>query len=186
MALEAPAGLQFDRSEIMTPRITLEDILAVQSLAMGFLRFRARTRRNNSSEHRHGFSMYEPGTGDVRAVEDIYDGTVDAYLTCSVRKVEYDQWRMRVSFLSMLMTKETKRMNVRENYEFDWLRNGNRMAWAWTVQTDQTESGKTVLETYNVHPIETDEIDEVRVRMVDMSERVNPLQAGSFMDGGQL
>lgn len=168
-----PQQPQYERQDILQSRLTIEDIFAVQALAMGCIRMRARTRISDYPNKRYGFSMYD------KATDSLDDGSEDQYLTCLVKKVSYDQWRMRVSFLSMYMNEETKRMSVRDDYLFDWLKNGNNMAWASTTLREATDEGLRSTQ-FNIRPLNSDEVGELRVRMSETSERVNPLQPGSI------
>jgi hypothetical protein len=168
---------QLPSEEITLAQVDLEDILAVQALAMGSIRMRARTRKTDALNKRYGFAMYEPGSnGDA---EEIYDGSTDRYMSCSVRKVAPDQWHMAVSFLSMVNVEELARCNARELYQFDWLRDGRRMAWASTTIRYRNDETAFDLVT-DAHPVTQAECTELQFRMRDMCDRVNPLQPGSI------
>ncbi|HET8690181.1 MAG TPA: hypothetical protein VFL81_01990, partial [Candidatus Saccharimonadales bacterium] len=173
---------QFDRNEIMHPRISLDDILAVQALTMGFLRWRARTRKHDPLTKRRSFGMLDSDSPMPLSEEDIYDGSTDTYLTCTVKKIHYDQWRMRVSFLTNWREEELKQANVREQFMFDWLRNGNRMAWTSTTIT-RVEGDTTTQDISGIKPIDNQDLDEMKARMIEHTEKVNPIEEGSFMGG---
>lgn len=168
--LEIPSSRQFPKGELMEPRVSMEDILAVQSLAMGYLSRRARTSRNHNRHH--GFAMYDrEGLDD----DQLYDGSEDSYMSCLVKKVGYDQWRMRVSFLTMTMSEETKHDARREDYAFDWLKNGNRMAWTWTKYRISDPAGNRIETICDVRPTEAVECESLKLRMLEFSEKSGPL-----------
>lgn len=75
------------------PLVSLDDILAVQALAMGYIRRRARTRKTDLDNRRHGFVMYDGTAG-----EDVYDGTTSTFMGCVVRKQGFGHWNMVVSY----------------------------------------------------------------------------------------
>lgn len=123
---------QIPHEFLLTAQVSIEDILAVQSLAMGFLRMRARTQRRNPQLKRYGFVMLDKGGLDEA---DVYDGSTDTYMGCFVQKVHPDQWHMLVSFLDTTNTEATKAQNTRRMYIFDWLRSGKHGTPKYFVST---------------------------------------------------
>lgn len=167
---------QIPHEFLREPQLSLENILAVQALSMGFLRMRARSRRQQPEQKRHGFVMFDKGGSDI---EDVYDGSTDTYMGCLVQKVSYDQWRMVVSLLSTLNTEPTKAQNVRRLYKFDWLRNGNRQAWHSEILRRYEGNGQTV-QMLAAHPINDDICLGLQEEMLAICQRANPLTSDSI------
>lgn len=166
---------QLPREAIFRPLVSMDDILAVQALTMGYLRMRARARRSNNDDKRHGFTMYDKAPDEGA----LYDGSEETMLSCIVRKVSHNRWHMRVSFLSTQLLELCKDTNSREQFYFDWDRQGNRMAWTATnvihiVDDDRQEF------VINAHPVTPDECEALKERMYHVSECVNPLLPGSI------
>lgn len=176
-----PLQPQLEKRDLMEPRLDIDDILAVQTLAMGFLRWRARRRLHDEQNQKHGFVMLDSDGPVPLSTEDIYDGSVDTYMGCLVRKLSFDQWTMRVSFVTNERTEDRRAELSRQVYAFDWLKNGNRMAWASTSRLSELPDGGRLREIYDIHPVDSAEAGQLMARMQDVSQRVNPLTEDSFM-----
>ena len=162
---------------IREPQLEIEDIFAVQSLLMGYLRKRARSPRSNHEARSHYITMLDGGNG---ATDEAYDGSVDTYMTGKVQKRTMHQWRMLVSFLEVVNTEETSKINTRELYRFDWLSNGNRQAWYSSVTKQRLEEGLLV-KVNDTHPVSSDESLALQDRMLEVSEAVNPITSDSLL-----
>lgn len=77
---------QLPHEFIDQPSIELEEILAVQSLVMGYLRKRARTRLTDIKAKRYGLCMLEQA-GSGEPAEEAYDGSADTYMTAQISKL---------------------------------------------------------------------------------------------------
>lgn len=161
------------------PLISLESILSVQSLAMGFLRYRARTRKSWRDDRKHGFAMSETTGGDT-SEPSVYDGSVTEYMSCLVRKLSFDQWHMKVMFRENHNTQDEKAKSYLDMYAFDWLRGGNRMAWGWSQEIRSISGQETQCTYRDVHRVGDAEAEDLRSRMIEKAERVNPLAEDSI------
>lgn len=94
------------------PSIPVEEVLAIQSLAMSTVRERARRVRVQDSIHR--FVIYDSSAGPIGS------NGLDTFLSVSVGKKDFRWWQMSVSFLSLLMNHKLRYSNTRELYRFDW------------------------------------------------------------------
>lgn len=97
------------------PALRVDEVLAVQALAMGYVRAQARRVHISDAEpRRHRFALYQNSGGRVGT------GETDMFLAVSAGKTDFRQWSMRISFLEMALTHERRYSNYREIYEFDW------------------------------------------------------------------
>lgn len=153
-------GEDLGLEEQFEPLISMSSIFAVQTLGMQ-LRESARTtlRKGNG---RHGFSMLENVNTDEHA---IYDGTIEEYMSFRIAKLHHDQWRMRVSFRQNELTEQTKKESHIDDYFFDWLRNGNRMA-LYTNRHKDASSNQTVNIIGDRHLITDEEAKMLQERMI--------------------
>ena len=157
---------------INEPQLEIEDILAVQSLIMGYLHRRARTSRSDAETKNHLLSMINNSNGatiDLNNPNGVYDGSTDTYMSCKVQKRDRDQWNMVVSFLESTNTEETKTMNTREVYRFDWLANGNRQAWYRSTTKSRIDEGLK-FDVNGTHPISSEECIDLQDRMLEISQ----------------
>jgi len=90
--------------------LKLEDVLAVQSLAMNIREHARRVRTGDPRAHRY---VILDNCGQML-------GGTDTYFGVSVSKPSFRQWRMRVSFLENIFEEEQWHANYREVYAFDW------------------------------------------------------------------
>lgn len=164
---------------IREPQLEIEDILAVQSLMMGYLRKRARRPRTDQETKSHYLTMLDY-SNEADDPDEMYDGSIDTYMSCKVQKRDYNQWRMLVSFLEVANVRELNQTNTREMYRFDWLNNGNRQAWYTSVTKQRQEEGLYV-QVNATHPITSDECLRLQDRMLEVSEAVNPITIDSIM-----
>lgn len=165
---------------IKDPLLEIEDILAVQSLTMGYLRTRARTKKHDLAAKNYGFAMIDRGNSDNDA-EGVYDGTSDTYMSCLVRKIQHDQWRMSVSMLDVVNTEMTKKTNIRRMHRFDWLKNGNCQAWyTETLKTQLGKSAGVSVQILKNHPISSKDCINLQNEMLAVSERANPISSESI------
>lgn len=168
---------QLPHDLIRSPYIEMEDILAIQSLTMGYLRWRSRTRVNDEKNKRYGLCMFDTQANDDPDV--LYEGNIHTYMTTQLKKPARDQWHMTVNFRESLDTEATNYADTHEKYIFDWLRNGNRAAWY--TKTQRWDDGEgIVIKALDAHPLTSEETDNLQQRMLDHSERVNPMAAGSI------
>ena len=168
------------------PQLEIEDILAVQSLMMGYLRKRARRPKTVQETRSHYLTMLDVDS-ECDNPDEVYDGSTDTYMTCKVQKRDYNQWRMLVSFLETTNVKQLNQTNTRELYRFDWLNNGNRQAWYTSVTRQRQEEGLYV-QVNATYPITSDECLRLQDRMLEVSESVNPITSDSILiprPGGQ-
>lgn len=152
--------------DLLTPKVRLNSILAVQALGMA-LHDQARTTLK-SGERKYGFSMLD-NSETMEHVE--YDGSMEEYMSFRVAKVNHDQWQMRVRFRQNELTRETNRESYIDDYLFDWLRNGNRMAFFTNRRVEKTD-GITVEDIREIHPVTDDEVTVLQERMVVHSDKV--------------
>lgn len=96
--------------------IPLKQVLALQSLAMGV--FRERARREVSKQKMTGYVLFDKSEGDMGS------GATDTYMGVISRKLKYDYWQFTVSFLTYVMREEVRYSNLREQYRFNWHANG--------------------------------------------------------------
>lgn len=167
---------EIERGELLYPQLDIESIFATQALAMGFLRYRARTRRKSDNKKAYGFALLDTNGSN----DEAYDGSEEELLTCRIEKVTFDQWRMSIRFRHNLLTVATKDQSLVEDYRYDWLRNGNNQAWASTTEIDASGSDGSAHTMIDRHPIALDENNELRLRMHDVAHAANPLQPGSI------
>jgi hypothetical protein len=153
-------GIDLGEEQQFSPVINMTSIFAIQTLGMQ-LRETARTtlRKGNG---RHGFSMLENVNTDEHTV---YDGTTEEYMSFRIAKLNYDQWRMRVSFRQNELTEETKKESHIDDYFFDWLRNGNRIA-IYTNRHKDASAGRTVNIIGDRHLITDEEAKDLQQRMI--------------------
>jgi hypothetical protein len=153
-------GADLEQEEQLEPLISMTSIFAVQTLGMQ-LRETARTtlRKGNG---KHGFSMLENVNTDEHAV---YDGSTEEYMSFRIAKLHHDQWRMRVSFRQNELSEQTKKESHIDDYFFDWLRNGNRMA-VYTNRHKDASSNGTVNVIGERHLITDNEAKELQERMI--------------------
>lgn len=175
---------QWPEAMIREPQLEIEDILAVQSLTMGYLHKRARTRVKKLDERKYGFAMINRGNLDNDA-ETIYDGTSDTFMSCQVRKVEHDQWHMAVHFTEVINTEAAKNINTRRMYVFDWLRNGNRAAWFTEMYKARSDEGLYVQMLQN-HPLTSGACLDLQDEMLEMSQKANPMSSDSMWIGPRV
>lgn len=153
---------QQERSEIMYSKITVEDIFAIQSLMMTRVRERARTTMVDETKKLHGVSLLD--TQSDATIATAYDGSVERYMTCRVKKPRHDQWRMTIRFFEASNTEAYRHVGLEEHYYFDWLRNGNVAAW-YTLGEKENFGDKTTNEIIDVRPITSTMCDELREQM---------------------
>lgn len=170
---------ELPRELIERPLIEIEEILAVQSLVMGYLRKRARTKLNNRKDKRYGLCMLEQAGGG-ESTQDTYDGSADTYMTAQISKPERDQWHMTVSMLDVTNIDELAQTSIRQLYRFDWLRNGNRQAWYSEVLRKRTEEG-LYMEPFETRPIDSERVLALQNEMLRVSQAVNPIDSSSIM-----
>ena len=170
---------QLPHEMIERPLIEVEEILAVQSLVMGYLRKRARTKLNNRKDKRYGLCMLEQA-GSGESAEDAYDGSADTYMTAQISKPKHDQWHMTVSMLDMTNTEEQAQTSIRQLYRFDWLRNGNRQAWYSEMLRKRTDEG-LYMEPLETKPIDSERVLALQNEMLRVSQSVNPIDSSSIM-----
>ncbi len=163
---------------IREPQLDMVDIFAVQSLVMGYLLRRARTTRNDATERKYRLAMLDNETLGPDQVA--YDGSHDTYLSCKVQKIRHDQWRMLVSFLETYNTEDTKSLNHRQTYLFDWLRNGNRQAWFTDTTRHRSDEG-LYLKVNATHPITSEACLQLQDRMLAVSQAANPIETTSIL-----
>lgn len=92
--------------------IPLDNVLHLQSIAMGVLRERAR--RVESKPKMTGFVLFDRSPGDMDS------NAIDTYMGVVARKVTHDYWQFSVSFLSYMMNQKLRYSNHRELYRFNW------------------------------------------------------------------
>ena len=153
-------GIDLGEEEQFNPVISMTSIFAIQTLGMQ-LRETARTtlRKGNG---RHGFSMLENVNTDEH---DVYDGSTEEYMSFRIAKLNHDQWRMRVSFRQNELTEDTKKESYIDDYFFDWLRNGNRMA-VYTNRHKDASDGRTINVIGDRHLITDEEAKDLQQRMI--------------------
>lgn len=148
-----------DRSEVLCPKIAIDDVLATQALAMQLLREQSRSVMRG--DRRHGFSLLN----SVHSQRDeLYDGSLEEYMACRVAKVSHDQWRMRVRFRQNELTEEMKKSSFVDDFSFDWLRNGNLQAWYGNYMVKATPEG-TFEQWKDITPITPLMIETLHDRM---------------------
>lgn len=177
--LPTPRGsfLRIDNSEplqaeeLQTSKIDIDTILSIQSLGMTICGS-ARTRLR-SGDKKHGFSMLE--NSDTQE-DEFYDGSSEEYMSFRVAKVHYDQWKMLVRFRQNELSEEKSTTSYIDDYHFDWLRNGNNMAFnsVRSVEImDIEDRGITTIETINdFHALTSEEGMGLRDRMIVHSDKV--------------
>lgn len=177
------AGEEPPRSELIRPQLEMADIFAVQALVMGYIRLRARSKKNDYDDKKYLMAMLDEAES-VDDAENFYNGSQDTYMTCRVHKPLHDQWRMTVRFLHEINTKERASTNVSETYRFDWLRNGNRQAWYEAIRRTDVMIDDSQIDEIQIlerHPITSNECEKLQQRMVEVCESVNPLSQQSIL-----
>jgi hypothetical protein len=165
-----------ERLDVLHPLVTIESIYAVQSLAMGILRHRSRTKLKDVVARKYGFAMYNDSLADD---EVAYNGASEEYMSYRVRKVAYDQWKMRIRFRQNELSEETRRESYIDDYMFDWMRNGDHMAWFSNRKVSAWE-GHTFEDITTIEPLDEAQIADLQQRMIEVTNTVNP--AGSIFN----
>lgn len=122
--------------------IPVDEVRAIQALAMGSLSKQARTRLDD--EKMSGFVLYDNPVPS----ELIGTSAVDVFMGVVSRKMEYDYWQFTVSFLTMMNSDELRHSNTRELYRFNWNNQGRCVG--------------TKILTDNYHPIVNTRYDTER------------------------
>lgn len=151
---------QWERSDVLSPQIGIEDVLATQALVMRLLHERPRTVL--SGEKRHGFALVNNIVQADR--EEFYDGSTEEYLACRVAKVNHDQWRMRIRFRENTFTEEQKTTSYIDDFSFDWLRSDNLQAWHGKYLLKKTPEG-TYERWKDIMPISTEMLETLHSRI---------------------
>jgi hypothetical protein len=118
-------GNSWERKDVLNPLIGIDSVLATQALVMQLL-----AKQNRSilrGDKKHGFAALNNTQTDQG---EMYDGSLEEYLSCRVAKIAYDQWKMRVRFRQNELTESNKMISKVDDFSFDWLfrskLNGNR------------------------------------------------------------
>ena len=123
----------FEVTEDALPRVPVQDVLDIQSLAMGTVLPLARTRRTGTEPRVTGFVLLHETNPNVQHPSDViqmpneygeyeHEADVDTYLGVIVRKPHPRQWRLTVSFLQYMLTEADRLTNTRDIYRFEWRR----------------------------------------------------------------
>lgn len=155
-----------DKAQLLSPSVNITSILCIQALGMT-LREQARVTLK-SNERKHGFSMLE-NSDTIEQVD--YDGSLEEYMTFRVAKTNHDQWKMRVRFRQNLLTEETSVESYLDDYMFDWLKNGNRMAFCTNRRIKVEEDGRHE-DIRNISAITDEDAAELLERMTTHADKV--------------
>jgi hypothetical protein len=167
---------ELEQIDMLRPLVTIESIFAIQSLSMGILRHRSRTKLSDKKQKKYGFAMYN----DTALHPDIaYDGSVEEYMTCRIKKIAHDQWKMRVRFRQNELTESTSKESYIDDYLFDWMRSGEHMAWISNRKVSVWE-GHTYEEIRDLEPLDEVQALVLQQRMIDVAEAVNPAKQNSI------
>lgn len=166
---------EFEKIDVLRPLIVRDTVFAVQALAMGLLRHRTRTKMTNRAERKYGFAILNATLPDS---EEAYDGTMEEYLSYRVKKVDHDEWQMRVRFRQNERTEVAKRESYIDDYLFNWDRN-NHMAWT-TNRRVTAYQGHTYEDIRSIEPLDEAQALVLRQRMAVTVGAVNPLQEDSI------
>ncbi|TAH35175.1 hypothetical protein EYC59_02520 [Candidatus Saccharibacteria bacterium] len=119
-------------TEDVLPRVPLDEVLELQSVAMRSIMPMSRSRRSRRTPRVMGFALlHETNTNVtpdnvIQAANDYgeYDHEidVDTYLGVLVRKPTPWQWCFSISFLQNIMTEEEKLSFTRDIFRFEWSR----------------------------------------------------------------
>jgi hypothetical protein len=173
---------ELDHLDMLRPLVTLDSIFSIQSLAMGILRHRSRTKMANAKEKKYGFAMYH----DAAMHADVaYDGSIEEYMTCRVKKVAHDQWKMRVRFRQNELTQAANKESYIDDYLFDWTRGGEHMAGVSNRKVTVWE-GHTFEEIRDLEPLDEAQMLVLQQRMIDLAEVVNPEKENSLYSLGAV
>lgn len=129
---EAGMFPEIELTQDVLPRVPLQDVLDIQSLAMGTVRPISQTRRSSIDPKFTGFVLLHEtspraqNVGDLIQMPDEYgeydDFDIDTYLGVIVRKPQPREWRLTVSFLQYALKDDERFSNVRDMYRFEWRR----------------------------------------------------------------
>lgn len=170
------ANDELEKIDILRPLVTIDSIFAIQSLAMGILRHRSRTKLSDRKQKKYGFAMYN----DTAMHPDVaYDGSVEEYMTCRIKKMTHDQWKMRVRFRQNELSEDTNKESYIDDYLFDWMRSGEHMAWVSNRKVSVWQ-GHTYEEIRDLEPLDEIQALALQQRMIDVAEAVNPSNQNSI------
>lgn len=156
--------------------IPINEILSLQSLAMGVIGEQAR--RLTSKDKMTGYVLFDNSRGAIGS------GTIDTYMGVVARRPSINNWRLSISFLSMVNTHELRYSNTRELYRFDWNKAGKCLASKLTIDNfnpvvsttwdPQNVRIDTVEHTASSvwRPIDVEECDELANRMLETATQI--------------
>lgn len=159
------------------PKLGIEDVLAIQSLAMITLRNQARIAKR--AERMHRFMIYDA----IPAEEEYGSEMEECFLGVCVGRVAPRNWTMRVSFLKLDLSEKFLYSNTRELYRFDWNANGDCFGEKATyvhfgeITGRQFSSTGEIIDDVTFHKVRAsnligvDECDELGERMLDVSKK---------------
>lgn len=142
----------------------IENILAIQTLAMGSIMPIAQTRlmRGDKANRRHGFSI-QGYTGPDNVTP--YDGFEEEYMTYRIAKKNFTDWKMNVRFRQNVLEEEYKRHSYLEDFAFEWQR-GKVLAAAAVSRHVVVTDGYTTMDTWlAIRPVSNDEVLDLHSRM---------------------
>jgi hypothetical protein len=162
--------------EIEPTRLPVEEVLAIQNLAMSAVRNQARRPdRTQRAPRRHGFTLYRDSGGRVGS------GEIDTFMTVRVARQDFRQWMMKIAFRELQLTHERRYSNYLEEYTFSWV--GKEHCWGdkRTVETfhriidtfhnpeTQTITDFTQLSrSIATYPLEVEDCDVLTNRMLEI------------------
>jgi hypothetical protein len=158
---------RWTKETAMESPLSIESVLATQSLVMQILAQQERSVM--SGNKRHVFAAVNNLSSNN---DEFYDGSLEEYVACRVAKVQHDQWKMRIRFRQNEVLEDRKTESYVDDFSFDWLRNGNLQAWYGNYLWKKTPEG-TFEAWQDVHPIEENELEIMHNRLrehVDLSK----------------